>query len=736
MSTILFSANLHAAPNKVQSTYYISPTGSGKTGSLKSPCSLTGVRDIIRKENKNMTGDIVVYLRGGLYALTAPFELVESDEFHDSGTNGFNIIYKAYESETPVISGAIPVTGWKLHDKALNIYRAEVPKGTRSRQFYVDERRCLRARGTMRPAGWNRTATGWAIADTSMQRFKNQSDIEIVSRSSWKHLRCGIASIQDTFVTMKMPGWKHCSKSPKPGNPWNGGGTQEMKKVEWVENAYELLKTPGQWYLDSKAGYVYYIPTADDDISDLTGYLPVLETLLNIHGTKYDQRIHNIQFTGITFKYATWMFPSDEHGYADNQSGVLWMEPIPTNYKTAGNLSFQYAKDIRFEKNVVTHMGGAGIDFGHGPQKNAIIGNCIYDISGNGIYLGEVDDYNATDSNVWCDNNIIQNNYISKVGAEYEDQVGICTGYTRHLLLDHNEVSDCPYTGISVGWGWSKLGYSHQNIISNNHVHHYMKILGDGGGIYTLGNQGSEKEKTIWVGNYIHDTKHAQGFYPDEGSGFMEIKNNVLHNIGINWLNIWIYTSHDIDVHDNFSDKRNKNFKGINCTFNNNDTLLKPQDMPPAALKIVKNSGLEPAFASIKDKIPPPLVYMVNDSDPSITYTGAWKSMGSRKAIGDYEFDVHATNNNGDAASFTFRGRGIEYITEFSNDEGEVNIYIDGALVKTVDCKSTERIVQKVAFSQGWKEEGSHTIKVEKKSGSFMLVDAFRVYNKLPKKGL
>lgn len=724
----------NAAPNKVQSTYYVSPSGSGKIGSLKAPCSLTSVRDLIRKENRNMTGDIIVYLRGGVYNLTAPFELVENEKFNDSGTNDFNIIYKAYEGETPVVSGGIEVKGWKLHDRAKNIYKAKVPKGILSRQFYVDDNRCVRARGSLRPSRWIKTATGWTITDTTMHNWGNLRDIEIVSRSSWKHLRCDIESIKDTFVTMKMPGWKNCSKTPKPGNPWNGGGTQEMRHVEWVENAYELLDQPGEWYLDSKAGYVYYIPTVFDDMTTLTGILPVTETLLYVHGSGFDKRIQHIQFSGITFKYATWMFPSGENGYADNQAGVMWVGTPPCSVKTAGAISFQYASNVCFEKNIVAHMGGAGIDFGHAPQKCDIVGNCIFDISGNGIFLGEVDDYNATQLIARCDENIIQNNYIYHAGVEFEDQVGICVGYARNLLLDHNEVYDVPYSGISVGWGWSKMGYSHHNAITNNLVHKYMNILDDGGGIYTLGNQGTAEEKTVWSGNYIHHSGHAQGLYADEGSGFMEIKNNVVQNIGVNWLNFWTPSIHDITVHDNFSDKTNINNKGTNCTVTNNDMEAKGNNLPEAAQAIIKNAGLEPAFVSIKEKIPAPFVYTINDSDPKIAYTGAWKSMGSRKAIGDYQFDVHTTNKNGDTASFTFFGKGIEYITEFNNDEGKVDIYIDNVLVKTIDCKSPERVVQQVAYAQSWNESGTHIIKVEKKSGTYMLVDAFRVYNKLPEK--
>ena len=59
----------------VQYTFYASPTGSGTTCSLAAPCSLTGARDKVRTVNAAMTGDIVVNLRGGTYALTSTFAL-------------------------------------------------------------------------------------------------------------------------------------------------------------------------------------------------------------------------------------------------------------------------------------------------------------------------------------------------------------------------------------------------------------------------------------------------------------------------------------------------------------------------------------------------------------------------------------------------------------------------------------------------------------------------------------
>ena len=762
--------DLSAAEHPIQATIYVSPEGTGTGSSPASPCSLLAARDKVRKINGTMTGDIVVQLSGGVYRMAQPLELLETDTIHDSGNNGFDIIYQAAPGARPVLSGGLALKNWTLFDKEKNIYRAQVPAGTQSRQLYVNGVRAERARGEIQPKGWFKIDSGWGCLDQAIAKWRNPSDIEIVSRSSWKHLRCGVASIKiDTLtpkakpqpkpkpgeptpapvpaptpveaarVDMKTPGWLNASKSPKPGNPLHGLGSQQMNEVEWVENAFELLTKPGQWYLDRTENYVYYIPRENllkesEDLS--TAVLAKLEKLIDARGSSADRRIHNLQFRGLTFEHATWLFPSGDQGYADNQSGVVWVNVPPGLHKTDGAISFQYASNVRFERNVVAHMGGTGIDFGHAPQNNAIVGNCIYDISGNGIFLGEFDDSKETDPKNWTDSNLIANNYIERPGVEFEDQIGICVGFSRKLILDHNEVFDCPYTGISVGWGWSNLGYSFQNTISNNAVSFYMKILHDGGGIYTLGNQGDAEHKTIWTGNYIHHGDHGQGMYADEGSGFMEIHGNVVGKVGKAWIYMWRDSIHDIDVHHNFRDKDYQNNQGTRTTVQDNNDKISLHNPPEAAAAVIKKAGLEPGFADIKNHIPPPPVYLVNNDSPQITYTGKWDYNDMRSAIPDLNGDVQVSPENGATASLSFTGHAIDFLVETVTKPSEADVFIDDKLEKTVSLTTPERLGQQTVFHYEWKQDGPHTIKIVKKSGQYLYLDGFRVTRRSVKESM
>ncbi|WP_261304980.1 discoidin domain-containing protein [Paenibacillus andongensis] len=120
----------------------------------------------------------------------------------------------------------------------------------------------------------------------------------------------------------------------------------------------------------------------------------------------------------------------------------------------------------------------------------------------------------------------------------------------------------------------------------------------------------------------------------------------------------------------------------------------------------------------------------VNDTDSNIVYNGSWSYSGGR-SLGDHQDDVHYTTTNNASAEYTFTGRGVDYITEKNSDQGQVDIYIDGVYQTTVDCSSSTRLAQQLVYSITGLASGTHTIKVVKKTGTYMLVDAFNPNNNI-----
>ena len=93
---------------------------------------------------------------------------------------------------------------------------------------------------------------------------------------------------------------------------------------------------------------------------------------------------------------------------------------------------------------------------------------------------------------------------------------------------------------------------------------------------------------------------------------------------------------------------------------------------------------------------------------------------------GDHRADVHFTSNDGAEFEFAFRGTGVDWVTAMGPDQGEVDIYLDGELVETVDTHNETRVTGRSVFAVDGLKDGDHTFRAVKVSGEVMLTDALR----------
>jgi hypothetical protein len=630
---------------------YVSPTGDDSNpGTQAQPIqTLAHARDLVRGLNQHMTGDITVWLAGGTYRLAEPLML----EAQDSGTGGHNIIYAATEGQPPIINGGVQVTGWKLADAGKNLWSAPVPSGLKNtRQLYVNGVRALRAQGRL-PVKLTETKTGYTADSPVMASWRNPGDIEFVytggndiwsERSSglgpWTEPRCPVASIDGTTITMAQPCWDNSTKRvPLPPvlgfkRPANLVGPATIgKSPEYVENAYELLGTPGQWYFDRSAGIIYYTPRAGEDLTTADVEVPVLEKLVVGDGTE-SAPVHNIIFKGLQFSYATWLYPSSNEGFSEIQANYMvtgpdgyktqglgdlvpgGQQPFGAWTKTPGNVAFSYDSQVQFLGDDFVHLGGAGLELGDGSQSDVVQGCIFTDVSANGIELGGVDLPEANAAQVTRDNRILDN-HIYNVAAEFHGGIGIDVGYAQNTVIAHNQLDHLPYSGISMGWGgWpdkiDRAGVSnnsHDNLVEDNLIFGHMQLLCDGGAIYTQGLTGPSLDKgEKLMGNVIHDQfSSGHGLYTDNGCNNVTAQNNVIfHTDHDNWggrhRNFYDgggKTSDYFDFENNYWQQGERDSSERNVTLKNN-RMISAFDQAPQ--DILNNAGLEPAFKDILSK--------------------------------------------------------------------------------------------------------------------------------------
>ncbi|QNL52263.1 right-handed parallel beta-helix repeat-containing protein [Olivibacter sp. SDN3] len=553
---------------------WVSPQGADTYPGTKSQpvatldAALRKVREWRRLNDERVAKGVNIYMQGGRYRLKQPIFIRPED----SGTATSPTIISAAPDEQPIISGGIPLKkNWqKVTDD--NARLAAVARGkvwvidapkmgdevVDFRQLWVNDIKAVRAKSTLgdsmdRILSWNhKDETCWIPKSTN---FQWQSGMEFFIHQWWavatlriKEANVVADSVQLSFL---QPESKLQSEHPWPA-PWLSKETGNS--AFYLTNSIHFLDEPGEWYLDKQRAKLYYWPRDGENLSTAEVLVPYLETLLRVAGT-IDQPVQHIHFKGITWQHSTWLRPS-KRGHVALQAGMYFLDayklevPGTSDKKGLENQAWigrpdaaatlSYTQHTSFEDCKFEHLASTGLDYHRGVQHNSIKGNLFRDIGGSAILLGVFSDeafethlpYNPTDVRELTSDNRIENNLITNVTNEDWGCVGIGAGYVRNTIIQHNEISEVSYTGISLGWGWTPtVSAMANNKVSANKIHHYAKHMNDVAGIYTLSAQpGSVIEEnyidSIYTAPYAHLPEHWFYLYTDEGSAYFTVKNN------------------------------------------------------------------------------------------------------------------------------------------------------------------------------------------------------------------
>lgn len=515
----------------VLATIYVSPDGSGDgDGSQSNPVSIQRALALVAEKNDDMTGNIEVILAEGYYTVSSTITMTEAH----AGTNGYSVIWKAADGATPIIGSAYTISGTQFTATAENprIYVADVPDWLDSRQMYVNNVRATRARsdGGLTNSQFlmdDDTNIGYICDDVEIADFARVEDLELVFKEEWTQSRIGVASASVVDGKLQMvldqPGWRYIL---------NKGQTKAKDYGPvWYENALELLDEPGEWYLDTQANKLYYMPRVYEDISAVTVSMPTIDgELLTITGSGYEdaQMVRGLGFEGITFADTTWLRPNSTDGHSDVQNNHI--RDYGDHLQTAA-VVVKGANGIQFTGCTFTRLGINGLQFIDGVQNVEVVGNKFFDISSDAINVGQPQEGYFPTGNESVKNYEINNNYIHDIGVDFASSAAISVSFASNFHSCHNEIFNIPYSAYHVGYGWANRTEKNLKnlVIANNFIHDYMgEGIYDGGAIYTLGNSNGDGYNLI-TENYCKNQMNRTGvLYADQGSTWFAFTNNVV----------------------------------------------------------------------------------------------------------------------------------------------------------------------------------------------------------------
>jgi hypothetical protein len=367
----------------------------------------------------------------------------------------------------------------------------------------------------------------------------------------------------------------------------------------FLTNALEFLDEPGEWFQDTAAGRVYYWPRAGEDPGKARVVVPALESVVQIAGSA-DRPVAHVRFEGIGFAHTTWLRPSlaghvplqagfyllDAYGLKpkgtpdwrslDNQA---WHGRPPAAVTVAG------AHHVGFSRCRFEHTAANGLDLASAVTDSTVEGGVFRDIGINGLLAGEFPTggteahlpWNPADERAVCARLRLANNFLTDCANEDWGGVALIAGFVRDTVIEHNEITNTSYTGINLGWGWTRTrNATRNNTVRANRITRFATRMTDTAGIYTL----SAQPGTVVSGNvvddvtispWVHDPEHWFYLYADEGTSFTV------------WRDNWCPAERFL-----------KNANGPDNVWENNG--------PQVDARIKASAGLEAAFRDLRDK--------------------------------------------------------------------------------------------------------------------------------------
>ncbi|SFW52112.1 Right handed beta helix region [Sinomicrobium oceani] len=573
-------------------------------------------RELRRLDDPSVKEGIDIIIADGTYVLDSPVLLRPED----SGTPDSPTIIRAAEGAHPVLSGGRAIGGWeKLRQPVTGlpknaegkVWVTDIPfeKGgwLQFRQLWVNGKKAVLANtlndGTLdRILSVNKKEEALWIPTPNIT-FGNGSHPEFIIHQWWAIANLRVRNIEKegrkTRLTFEQP-----ESTIEFEHPWPAPFIDEKKEYNgnsafFFSNAIELLNSPGEWFADYKTGKIYYWPEEGQDMQNAEVIVPFLQSITLIKGTK-DRPVSHIGFKGITFAHTTWLRPSHQ-GHVPLQAGFYILdaykleEPGTPDKAALENqawigrqpaaLEARYASEITIERCRFIHTAATAVDFVEGVSHSRLEGNVFSDIGGTGIQAGFFGDaafeahlpYDPSDPRELVRDIRIANNLVSDATNEDWGCAGVSVGYARNIAIVHNEITDVNYSGICVGWGWTKtVNASRDNLVHANRIHRFAKQMYDVGGVYTLSAQPNTEisENAIYdlqKAPYAHIPEHYQYVYLDEGSSYIRIINN--------WTE---------------KDKFFSNTPGPGNTWENNG--------PDVAEEIKEKAGIQPEYRDILKK--------------------------------------------------------------------------------------------------------------------------------------
>ncbi len=478
--------------------YHVSPNGSDTgAGTAAAPfATLARARDAIGKSGQAGKQAITVHLADGTYFLGETFTLKPQD----SGSAEAPITYRAATEDKAILSGAVELKGlkWQAHGKG--IHKAVVPAGLTKRcaldELWIGEMKLDMARYPNRSehhvfGG----VTNLKVLNTRAKSYRHPETgfVHALHRNHWGSVHYHITGGGDDGLQL-AGGWQQ-----------NRHRQLNASNV-MIENVFEELDHPGEWFLDRQAGVLYVFPPAGVDLDAAVLHATNLRELISFEGSRAEP-VRHVNIAGIQFRHARRLFHAGEKAWEPLVRGD-WSVVRSAAVLMTGT-EHCTVKDCHFNAT-----GGNGVFFNNYNRKSAVIDSLFERLGDSAVCF--VGNYACARSNPICyDRSLPQSEMDLTPGPKGEDYPAGCSmdgclvfaigrvgkqtagafiSMAKDIAVRRNTIYHVPRSGITVNDGcWGG------HVIEHNDVFDTVIETGDHGPFNS------------WGRDRYWDTRHHSG---------------------------------------------------------------------------------------------------------------------------------------------------------------------------------------------------------------------------------
>lgn len=420
--------------------------------------------------------DLIIEVRKGVYSLEKTIEI------NSSSFKLRSLHIRGFGNENVVITGSKRVQpSWQPHRNGM--VKAHLNLDEAPDRLFINGRSQPMARYPNYDSAarnFNGTAAD-AISDERVKNWANPAGgfIHALHNGEWGGFHYRITGKTSDGKLAYEGGWQNNRPAPM------------HKKHRFVENVFEELDAPGEWFYEKSSNTIYFYPGIGLDVKKAEVTISKLTDLIRITGTA-DKPVKNISISNIAFTQ-------------NSRSFMLTKEPLLRSDWTiyrGGAILLDGTENIAISNCRFLDLGGNAIFMSNYNRNNRVYNNHINNIGGSGIaFVGNPDavrspafryelfvpwenmDYTpGPKTKDYPQNCSATGNLIHDIGTIEKQVAGVQIEMASHITVSYNSIYKTPRSGINIGDGcWGG------HMIEHNDVFNTVLETGDHGAFNSWG---------------------------------------------------------------------------------------------------------------------------------------------------------------------------------------------------------------------------------------------------------